>query len=129
MEIFPLCNRAIVRLSGHLRGMINGEWSQLTDASSRPLFPASRFDELFAYLRSFAFIVSAFAACIPSQTRAENQTTVSRPFLSPIFAEHMVLQRDKPNRFWGWTKPGEKVSMKIDGLSVASGRLHNDGLD
>jgi sialate O-acetylesterase len=80
----------------------------------------------FTHLRSFAFIVSACAICIPLETRAATQTSDSRPFLSPIFAEHMVLQRDKPNRFWGWTEPGKKVSMEIGGHS-ASAIADSDG--
>jgi len=31
------------------------------------------------------------------------------PFVSPIFGDHMVLQRGKTNTIWGWTKPGETV--------------------
>ena len=37
----------------------------------------------------------------------------SLPFLSPIFGDHMVLQRGKPNTFWGWAKPGEKIHVAI----------------
>ena len=37
----------------------------------------------------------------------------SMPFLSPVFGSHMVLQRDKPNAIWGWTTPGEKVTVQI----------------
>ncbi|HEY3755503.1 MAG TPA: sialate O-acetylesterase [Opitutaceae bacterium] len=36
------------------------------------------------------------------------------PFLSPAFGDHMVLQRDKPNVVWGWTKPGAAVSVALD---------------
>ena len=36
-----------------------------------------------------------------------------RPFVSPVFGEHMVLQRGKVNRIWGWTKPGEVVRVHI----------------
>ena len=75
---------------------------------------------IFTCLRPITLIVFACAVCIPSPTRAETQTTGSRPFLSPIFAEHMVLQRDKPNRFWGWTEPGKKVSMEIGGHSASA---------
>ena len=35
-----------------------------------------------------------------------------RPFLSPVFGEHMVLQRGKPNRLWGWAKPGTAVRIE-----------------
>jgi len=34
-----------------------------------------------------------------------------RPFLSPVFGDHMVLQRDKPNTIWGWASPGEKINV------------------
>ncbi|MCF3651123.1 sialate O-acetylesterase [Synoicihabitans lomoniglobus] len=37
----------------------------------------------------------------------------SLPFLSPLFADHMVLQRDKPNRFWGWGETGEAVTLTV----------------
>lgn len=37
------------------------------------------------------------------------------PFLSPIFASHMVLQRDRPNTFWGWAPPGTRISVTIAG--------------
>lgn len=32
-----------------------------------------------------------------------------------MFASHMVLQRDKPNRFWGWSRPGDTVKLAIAG--------------
>ncbi len=48
------------------------------------------------------------------------------PFVSPVFGDHMVLQRDRPNTFWGWTKPGHHVRVQIDdrsatGLADANG--------
>lgn len=36
-----------------------------------------------------------------------------RPLVSPIFSDHMVLQQGKPNRIWGWTTAGAKVSVAI----------------
>lgn len=41
------------------------------------------------------------------------QTAPKLPFLSPVFASHMVLQRDKENAMWGWTTPGQKVTVQI----------------
>ena len=41
------------------------------------------------------------------------QITTNLPFLSPVFGSHMVLQRDKDNSIWGWSKPGEKVTVQI----------------
>lgn len=37
-----------------------------------------------------------------------------QPFLSPVFGDHMVLQRDKANTFWGWAKPGASVAVAIN---------------
>ncbi len=53
--------------------------------------------------------------------------TAALPFLSPVFGDHMVLQRDKPNRLWGWTKPGTEVRVGIAGqttkvIAAADGR-------
>jgi sialate O-acetylesterase len=33
--------------------------------------------------------------------------------LHNIFSSHMVLQRDKPIKIWGWAKPGEKVTVTL----------------
>ncbi|HEY0944697.1 MAG TPA: sialate O-acetylesterase [Opitutaceae bacterium] len=35
------------------------------------------------------------------------------PFLAPIFGDHMVLQRGKPNTLWGWDEPGAKVIVTV----------------
>src|SRR4051812_35192824 len=48
------------------------------------------------------------------------------PFLSPNFGSHMVLQRDKPNTFWGWTTPGETVTVSVGGRN-AKGKAGPDG--
>src|SRR5690242_7875366 len=37
------------------------------------------------------------------------------PFLSPNFGSHMVLQRGKPNTFWGWSSPGDTVTVSVSG--------------
>ncbi len=49
------------------------------------------------------------------------------PFVSPMFGDHMVLQRGMRNVIWGWTKPSEKVAISIggktlSGVASASGR-------
>ncbi len=53
--------------------------------------------------------------------------SVALPFVSPILGEHMVLQRGKPNRAWGWTQPGAEVRVAIGevratGVAAADGR-------
>jgi sialate O-acetylesterase len=46
--------------------------------------------------------------------------TTPLPLVSPIFGDNMVLQRGKPIRFWGWTKPGGSVQVKLDGRSASA---------
>ena len=37
----------------------------------------------------------------------------AKPFISPVFGDHMVVQRNQPNRIWGWTEPGKVVEVKL----------------
>jgi sialate O-acetylesterase len=39
----------------------------------------------------------------------------SRPFVHPVFGSHMVLQRGMKDPIWGWTKPGARVTLRMDG--------------
>jgi sialate O-acetylesterase len=48
------------------------------------------------------------------------------PLLSPIFGDNMVLQRSKPNTFWGWTAPGQTIQVEISG-ATASATAGSDG--
>ncbi len=53
---------------------------------------------------AFAFFISLVSA--------------ADPFLSPVFTENMVLQRDQRDAVWGWTKPGEKVTVSLAGKAA-----------
>jgi len=73
--------------------------------------------------RSLAF--SLFALFLGSRLIAA--ATTALPFVSPIIGDHMVLQRGKPNRVWGWTVPGTEVRVEIAGkkataVAAADGR-------
>ena len=35
--------------------------------------------------------------------------------LPNVFSDHMVLQRDKPIKVWGWAAPGEKIKVLLSG--------------
>jgi sialate O-acetylesterase len=37
------------------------------------------------------------------------------PLLSPLFGEHMMLQRNQPNHLWGWAAPGTKITVSFAG--------------
>jgi sialate O-acetylesterase len=55
--------------------------------------------------------VTAFVLAVTLSAAAE-------PFLSPVFTDNMVLQRDQKDAIWGWSKPGEKVTVSIAGQSA-----------
>ena len=40
--------------------------------------------------------------------------------LSNLFSDHAVVQRDRPARVWGWGQPGENVTVRFHGQSVAA---------
>lgn len=50
----------------------------------------------------------------------------TRPFLAPVFSDHMVLQRGEPNTFWGWTTPGARVAVSV-GTRQAASNADSDG--
>src|ERR1035441_1980030 len=48
------------------------------------------------------------------------------PFVSPLFGDDMVLQRDKADTIWGWSEqPGDKVTVQI-GDTIATGVAQTD---
>ena len=51
-----------------------------------------------------------------------------RPLVSPMFGDHMVMQRGKPNTFWGWSTPGQTVRVEIEGkIATATATAGPDG--
>jgi hypothetical protein len=44
---------------------------------------------------------------------AAYRSTAPKPFVHPLFADRMVLQRDVPAPVWGWARPGEKVTVEF----------------
>lgn len=41
-----------------------------------------------------------------------------KPFLHPLFTDHMVLQRDGETSVWGWTQPGKEVKVALAGKTA-----------
>jgi len=64
-------------------------------------------------------VLSIAVGCLVSSARADVR-------LPRVFADHMVLQRDRQARIWGWAKPGEKVTVQFDAQS-ASAAADKDG--
>ena len=49
------------------------------------------------------------------------------PFLHPLFTSDMVLQRDIAAPIWGWAKPGDKITVQVDGKPAALAVAGKDG--
>ena len=47
-------------------------------------------------------------------------STRAAVILPPIFGSNMVLQKDEPINLWGWADAGEKVTIKLGGVVVAT---------
>ncbi|CAN5668015.1 sialate O-acetylesterase [soil metagenome] len=54
------------------------------------------------------------------------QQATPLPFVSPALGSHMVMQRGRPNAFWGWSSPGSAVEVEVEG-NKASGVAGKDG--
>src|SRR5579859_1640648 len=63
--------------------------------------------------------IGAIGQPAPGQA-ATSATSKPLPFVSPIFGDNMVLQRGKPDAFWGWSDPGDLVRVQI-GDEVSTG--------
>lgn len=73
------------------------------------------------------FASSAFAQPQGPQPWWPTQPT-PLPFLHPLFANDMVLQRDIAAPIWGWAKPGDKISVQVDGQPAGQPAVAgNDG--
>ena len=69
---------------------------------------------------------SFFAPCVRTALAFVASSVVAAaepvplPFVSPIFGDHMVLQRGKPNAIWGWSRPGDTVRVEAGGHSATA---------
>jgi sialate O-acetylesterase len=61
------------------------------------------------------FVLALLVLSAISASAADDR---SLPFVSPIFGDNMVLQRGKPNKIWGWSKPGTSIQVKIAGRTA-----------
>jgi sialate O-acetylesterase len=65
-------------------------------------------------------LIIALTAALGTPLRASAADSTALPFVSPIFGDNMVLQRGKPNTFWGWAQPGQAVRVEIAGHSAST---------
>jgi sialate O-acetylesterase len=55
--------------------------------------------------------VAGFGRAVPARADVK---------LPNIFGDHMVLQRDQPDKVWGWAEPGEEVKVSIGDQSKST---------
>jgi sialate O-acetylesterase len=61
--------------------------------------------------------------CFAAASRAADS---EKPFVHPLFADDMVLQRDMEDPIWGWTEPGKQVTVSMNG-KTATATADSDG--
>ncbi|GDY23691.1 9-O-acetylesterase [Verrucomicrobiota bacterium] len=94
--------------------------------ATRSLFSLTRLSLLTALLAALTFSPHASAQPTgpqpwwPVQPRA-------LPFLHPLFTSDMVMQRDLAAPIWGWAKPGDKITVQVDGKAAAEAVAGADG--
>src|SRR4051812_31404181 len=69
------------------------------------------------------FFVILSLVCAPSLARAQTTQTQrdsEKPFLHPLFNDHMVLQRGVRFPVWGWTTPGARVTVEMRGKEATT---------
>jgi sialate O-acetylesterase len=67
----------------------------------------------------WATVCWAAAAASGGTTLAQPQ----HPLLNAMFQDHAVLQRDRPIPVWGDAKPGDEITVRVNGAAV---RVHAD---
>ena len=72
-------------------------------------------------------IVAGVIACLLLATAAaRGRSARPLPLLHPLFADHMVLPRDRAVPIWGWTAAGSTVAVSFGGAEKTT-RAGNDG--
>ena len=68
----------------------------------------------------------AFAVMMGVQSQSAAAPTPEKPLLHPLFTSNMVLQRDMSAPIWGWTAPGQQVTV-VMGLKASKAVAGADG--
>lgn len=56
-------------------------------------------------------------------------TSAATITLPRIFSDHMVIQRNKPVRVWGWAAPGERITIKLAYATIKVKATKNGNFD
>lgn len=71
-------------------------------------------------MRRRVFIGLLLTAVTFPVTATMVQAQNAKPFLASLFSENMVLQRGISAPVWGWTTPGEKVTVSVAGKTASA---------
>ena len=66
----------------------------------------------------FRVLLALAATALPGAAIAQGTPPAGQPFLNPLFADNMVLQRGQSDPVWGWTTPGAAVTVRVAGKSA-----------
>ena len=65
-------------------------------------------------------VIALLALLVASQVQRSEAQDAAKPFLHPLFTDHMVFQRGIKAPVWGWVKPGQKVSVGMNGKTATA---------
>jgi len=71
-------------------------------------------------IKSLARLLTLVTLATVSSSVASKAQDADHPFVSPVFTDNMVLQRNNRDAIWGWTKPGQAVKVTLNGKSVSA---------
>ncbi len=69
---------------------------------------------------SLGLTVGCLAGLLFCATSTWGADAAAQPFLHGLFTDHMVLQRDAPIPVWGWTQPGQQVTVRLNGQEATA---------
>ena len=84
---------------------------------ANPALPAKAPSNALPPVKAASAATPAPRAAAPTHANPSPHTVSPRPFLHPLFADNMVLQRGMADPIWGWTTPGSKVVVRMNGKS------------
>jgi len=68
----------------------------------------------------FAIVCFVLTSTVANAQATQAQADAEKPFLHPLFSDHMVLQRGVHFPVWGWATPGSRVRVEMRGREDAA---------
>lgn len=68
-------------------------------------------------VQTLAALMALLAVAQPQSSKAQEGP---KPFVHPLFTDHMVFQRGIKAPVWGWAKPGKRVTVSMNGKTATA---------